>query len=180
MHPASSPSAQPAAPRVPRTLPLAREAFVSAIGHDTPGTDLPRYVAVLDALLAWSAARPQQLAFREETTPRGDISFVRAGTKEVLWSVRVLRGSAPVLEIAPPAGASLTAEGRTHALETLNRHSRVVLTGEDRLRIGFAALKNAAARTAVLSLLDDLLAGGAPSAPHAAHGATEPRADSEG
>ena len=32
-----------------RTLPSAREALVSAITRDTPGTDLPRYVAVLDA-----------------------------------------------------------------------------------------------------------------------------------
>ena len=41
-----------------RTLPSAREAFVTAMSRDTSGSDLPRYVSVLDALIAWSAARP--------------------------------------------------------------------------------------------------------------------------
>ena len=33
-----------------RSLPAAREAFIAAITRDTPGTDLPRYVAVLEIL----------------------------------------------------------------------------------------------------------------------------------
>ena len=31
-----------------RSLPLAREGFIAAIQRDTPGSDLPRLVAVLD------------------------------------------------------------------------------------------------------------------------------------
>jgi hypothetical protein len=151
--------APPREPREPRTLPLAREAFVAAVRRDTPGTDLPRYLAVLDALLAWSAARPTQLTFRTDTGPGDGISFARAGTKQVFWSVRAVRGAAPTLEIVPPAGASLTDAARAQALATLNAHSRVVLAKGDRLRIGFGALKNAAAHAAVLAMLDDLLTG---------------------
>jgi hypothetical protein len=43
-------------------------------------------------------------------------------------------------------------------LETLNAHSRAVLVEGDRLRIGFGALKNAAAQSAVLRLMERLLA----------------------
>ena len=144
-----------------RTLSSAHEAFVTAITRDTPGTDLPRYVAVLDALLAWSAARAERLAFRTDTSAAGVISFARAGTRGVFWSVRPARSGAPTLEIAPPPDASLGGDTRERAMATLNAHSRAVLADGDRLRIGFGALKNAAALTAVLALLDELL-GDAP------------------
>jgi hypothetical protein len=158
MHTAPATTPPPAAPREPRTLPIAREALVAAVRRDTPGTDLPRYVEALDALLAWSTARPAALAFRPDAAAGGGISFGRVGTKGVFWSVRPVRGAAPMLEIAPPAGTSLTDEGRAQAMATLNAHSRAVLADGDRLRIGFGALKNAAARAAVFALLDDLLA----------------------
>ena len=148
-----------------RTLPAACEAFVAEMARDTPGTDLPRYVAVLDALIAWSAARPALLQFREAEKRRDVVRFERAGTKAVFWSVRPVRGAAPMLEIAPPAGTSLTDEGRAHAMATLNAHSRAVLADGDRLRIGFGALKNVAAQRAVLALMEQLLAGdGQPAA----------------
>jgi hypothetical protein len=43
-------------------------------------------------------------------------------------------------------------------MQTLNAHSRAALVEGDRLRIGFGALKNAAAQAAVLALMDQLLA----------------------
>ena len=140
-----------------RTLPEARQAFVAAMQRDTPGTDLPRYVAVLDALIAWSAARADRLTFRT-TEKRADvIRFVRTATKEVLWSVQLARGGAPKLEIHLAAARPLSADDRAATLATLNAHSREVLTEGDRLRIGFGALKNAAALEAVLATLGRLL-----------------------
>ena len=43
-----------------RTLPLAHQALVAAIQRDTPGTDLPRFVSVLDALIAVQHRHRQQ------------------------------------------------------------------------------------------------------------------------
>lgn len=143
-----------------RTLSCAREAFVEAVRRDTPGTELPRYVAVLDALLAWSAARSAQVTFRADAGAKNGITFARSGTTAPFWSARPVRGDAPALEIASATGTSLSAEARARARATLNAHSRSVLVDGDRLRIGFGALKNAVARSAVLALLDDLLASG--------------------
>lgn len=142
-----------------RTLPLAHQAFVAAMQRDKPGTDLPRFVAVLDALIAWSVARPGLLAFRADEGRKDVVSFDRAGSKMVFWSAQVTRGTGPRLEIHAPSGRALSAEERTTVMETLNANSRMVLVEGDRLRIGFGALKNAAARAAVLGLMEQLLAG---------------------
>ena len=141
-----------------RTLPSAREAFVAAMTRDMPGTDLPRYVTVLDALIAWSAARPTLLEFRAGEGRKDVISFARVGSKAVFWSAQVTRGVGPKLEIHTPSGRPLSTEERATVLETLNAHSRAVLVEGDRLRIGFSALKNAAAQQAVLALMERLLA----------------------
>jgi hypothetical protein len=141
-----------------RTLPLTREAIVAAIQRDTPGPDLPRLVAVLDALVAWSIARPDLLAFRATERRSDVVSFERVGSKAVFWSAQVTRGTGPRLEIHIPAGRSLSAEDRATVMETLNAHSRQALVEGDRLRIGFGALKNAAAQAAVLALMEHLLA----------------------
>ena len=142
-----------------RTLPSAREAFVAAMTRDMPGTDLPRYVTVLDALIAWTVARPATLEFRAGEGRKDVISFARVGSKAVFWSAQVTRGVGPKLEIHTPSGRPLSAEERATVLETLNAHSRAVLVEGDRLRIGFGALKNAAAQHAVLGLMEQLLAG---------------------
>ena len=139
------------------SLPAARAAFIAAIENDTPGTDLPRFVTVLDALIAWSVARPDLLDFRPDGARRAVIGFSRAGSKGSFWSAQVTRGSGPRLEISSPSGTALSEEERATVLQTLNAHSRVVLVDGDRLRIGFGALKNAAAQTAVLALLERLL-----------------------
>jgi hypothetical protein len=136
----------------------ARQTFVTAMQRETPGTDLARYVAVLDALLAWSAARGHLLQFRPGEK-RGDVlRFVRAGTKEVFWSAQVVRADSPKLEIHLAASRPLSAEDRARTLEVLNAHSRDVLEEGERLRIRFGALKNAAALAAVLALMERLLA----------------------
>ena len=142
-----------------RTLPLAHQAFVAAMQRDKPGTDLPRFVAVLDALIAWSVARPGLLAFRADEGRKDVVSFDRAGSKMVFWSAQVTRGTGPRLEIHAPSGRALSAEERTTVMETLNANSRMVLVEGDRLRIGFGALKNVAARAAVLGLMEQLLSG---------------------
>lgn len=157
---ASADAESSAAVTAPHTLARAREAFIDAVRRDTPGTDLPRYVAVLDALLAWSAAHSARLTFRAGAGAKNAISFVRSGTTVAFWSARPVRGDAPALEIASPTGASLSDEARARAMATLNAHSRSILVEGDRLRIGFGALKNTVARSAVLALLDDLLASG--------------------
>jgi hypothetical protein len=141
-----------------RTLPAARDAFVAAISQDTPGTDLPRLVAVLDALIAWSVARPERLTFRADAVRSPVISFARVGSKVAFWSVQVTRGVGPRLEISPPTGAALSDEDRATVLRTLNAHSREALVEGDRLRIGFGALKNDVARAAVFALMEQLLA----------------------
>ena len=159
------PTPLPPVPPAPiRSLSLAREAFIAAIQRDTPGTDLPRLVAVLDALLAWSAQRPELLAFRAAGRVRDGIDFERVRDNRVAWSARIARGRAPTLEIASSAEGSLSDERRAHAIATLNAHSREIRVAGDRLRIGFGALKNADALAAVLALLDTLLDADAPPA----------------
>jgi hypothetical protein len=142
---------------VTRTLADARAAFVAAIKQDTPGTDLPRLVAVLDALIAWSVARPQLLSFRPPSGRAAAVGFERPGAKAPFWSAQVTRGAGPKLEIHGRLGEALSEAERMEVLQTLNAHSREVLVDGDRLRIGFGALKNAAAQAAVLALMERLL-----------------------
>jgi hypothetical protein len=124
--------------------------------RDTTGTELARLVAVLDALIKWSVARPQKLTFQNDSGP-GVLAFQCVDSKEVCWSARVTRGDAPKLELYPPTGRSLSPETRAKVVETLNAHTRQALTENERLRIGFGALKNASALGAVTSLLGELL-----------------------
>jgi hypothetical protein len=140
-----------------RTLPVAREGLVASIIQDTAGTDRPRLIAVLDALIEWSLARPQLLAFRVTDGAGPLVSFEHKQLNVVFWAARLTRGAGPRLEIFPPTGRALSDTDRTLVMETLNAHSREVLVEGDRLRISFGALKNVAARTAVLDLLDQLL-----------------------
>ena len=141
-----------------RTLPAAREAFVAAMKRETTGTELTRLVAVLDALIKWSVARPQALSFHKGDSAAGVLAFECVDSKALCWSARTTRGAAPQLEIYPSSARTLTAETRTKVMETLNAYSREALSETDRLRIGFGALKNGAALAAVTSLLGDTLA----------------------
>lgn len=145
-----------------QSLSTARQAFVAAMQRETSGPDLPRYVAVLDAILAWSAARADRLTFRPGGKRADVIRFDRANSKETLWSAQVARADAPKLEIHLAAARPLSATERASTMQVLNAQSREVLVEGDRLRIGFGALKNAAALAAVLETMDRLLADPAP------------------
>lgn len=144
------------------TLPGARQALVAAICRDTPRTESQRLIGVLDALINWSAARPNDLVFRADGAS-DHLSFLRAGSRVVLWSARVTRGRGGRLEICPPTGRCLDAADRATVLQTLNAHARERLVDGDRLRIGFAALKNSEARAAVLAMMEQLLRVGSPA-----------------
>jgi hypothetical protein len=157
-------AAKPPVQREHRTLSAARQAFVAAIARDTPGTDRPRLVKVLDALIAWSVARPAALALGTTQQRRDVLAFALVGTGAVFWSAQAVRGAGPTLELHVPAGRPHRAADRATVMATLNAHSREVLAEGDRLRIGFGALKNEAASTAVLALLQQLLVNGGPSA----------------
>lgn len=157
-------------PRHPmnKTLATARHNFTEALRRQTSGSDVARYVAILDALLAWSERHPEDVTLQP---PKKDdtLRFVRAGGSELFWSAQVLRDDAPMLELHLSAARAGSAERRADAMRTLNAHSRHELVAGDRLRIGFGALKNAAALAAVLALMDGLLAGPAEAEAEAKH-----------
>lgn len=140
-----------------RTLPVARDAFLTAMNRDTAGSDRPRYTAVLDAMIEWSLARPEQLRFRDDESTKGVVSFQRIGSNVVFWAARPMRGAGPKIELLPRASSVLPNERLESAREAINACSREILEGDDRLAIGFGAMKNPQARAAVFTLMDELL-----------------------
>ena len=144
-------------PPKPRTLHSAREEFIRVMNEDTAGAERTRLLAVLDALIAWSTARSGQLRFRVDERKSTVITYEWTKTKETFWSAQTTRGNAPRLSLVPRAAHLLTAEQRQVALDTLNAHTRDQLEVGDPLRIGFGALKNDAARGALLDLFQQLL-----------------------
>ena len=94
----------------------------------------------------------------EESRHRpGVVSFEHVGSNVVFWAASPRRCDVPKLELLPRAARVLSAAERATATDTLNAHSRGTLSADDPLRIGFGALKNLAARAAVLALMDQLL-----------------------
>lgn len=147
-----------ALPPLSDSLVALRSAFLTVVALDTPGSDLPRYTEVLDDLLAWSTAQGDRFAARAEPSTAGVIAFAPAGgTGGPRWSLRPVRGGAPVLELVPAPGALQDAQ-RAEVRALFNAHSRTELGEDARLRIGFGALKNPTAREALLALLDTLRA----------------------
>ncbi len=140
-----------------RTLQQARDEFIVAMNRDTEGSDRARLLAVLDALIAWSLARPTQLRFRATESRVGAVSFEHIDSKEIYWTAQPARGDAPRLALIPRAAHLLSEEQRAAAVQTLNSHSRLNAASANQLHIGFGALKNAQSRAAVLGLLDTLL-----------------------
>ncbi|MDF1501371.1 hypothetical protein [Roseisolibacter sp. H3M3-2] len=141
--------------------PLAtlRAAFLAAVARDTPGSDLARYTVVLDDLLAWAAARVDRVVAAPAAGTLGGIAFgPGTGSTGPRWCIRPVRGEGPVVEVLPSSGVAHEAT-RERVRALFNAHSRAVLGPEARLRIGFGALKNPAARAALLALLDELLGG---------------------
>ncbi len=140
-----------------RSLPIARDAFITAMNRDTAGSDRPRYTEVLDAMIEWSLARPEQLRFRDDESSKGVVSFQRVGSNMVFWAARPMRGNGPKIELLPRASSVLPNERMLAAREAINACSREVLEGDDRLAIGFGAMKNPTSRAAVFTLMDELL-----------------------
>jgi hypothetical protein len=136
---------------------MARTEFITALNRDIGKTERPRFLEVLDAMIAWSVARPDRLKFRNDETKQGVISFERVGSNVVFWSVHPRRGADPTIEFIPRSGSVLSETDRAEAMNALNAHSREVLTKDDKLRIGFGALKNQAARAAILGMMEQLL-----------------------
>ncbi|MDZ7632859.1 MAG: hypothetical protein U5K74_16350 [Gemmatimonadaceae bacterium] len=139
-----------------RTLPAARDQFVKAIARDTHAVEQPRLIAVLDALIAWSN-KQTLLKFREEEDTPGTIAFEKVGTKMIVWCASPRRQDVPRLELVPKASKSIPAETREKLVTMLNAHMREPLLPDEKLRIGFSALKNAAALAAVQTAVEELI-----------------------
>jgi hypothetical protein len=75
----------------------------------------------------------------------------------IVWAASPRRQDVPCLELAPKSSKTLSAEDREKLTNTLNAHMREPLLPEERLRIGFSALKNAAALSAVQSAVEELI-----------------------
>jgi len=142
---------------MPPTLALARDAFIKQMNRDTVHVERPRLVAVLDAMIAWSAARPALVRFRADDNTKGIVRFECVGSHAVIWSATPRHQDVPVLELLPGASRVLSPEERASAIATLGSHTRQTLDPTGRLHIGFGALKNEAAKTAVLELMGELL-----------------------
>jgi hypothetical protein len=141
---------------MPPTVSLAREAFIARMNRDTAHVERPRLVAVLDAILAWSAARPD-VQFRADDNTKGIIRFECVDSHAVLWSATPRHQDTPVLELLPGASRVLSDEERATAIATLGAHTSQIQDPTGRLHIGFSALKNANARTAVMDLMGELV-----------------------
>jgi hypothetical protein len=139
------------------TLRLAREAFIKGLNRDTAHSERPRMIAVLDAIIAWSVARPTQLRFRADDNDKGVVRFERIGSNAVMWSAAPRRNDSPVLEFLPGASRLITPEERASAIGTLSAFTREPLDPAGRVHIGFGALKNSAACAATLALLGELV-----------------------
>lgn len=141
-----------------RTLPTARDQFVKAIARDTHAVEQPRLVAVLDALIAWSNKHPTLLRFREEEDTPGTIAFERVGSKMIVWAASPRRQDVPRLELVPKASKIISPENREKLINTLNAHMREPLLPDEKLRIGFSALKNASALAAIQTAVEQVIA----------------------
>lgn len=115
-------------------------------------------VAVLDAVIAWSAQRPAEVRFRADENNKGIIRFECVGSRSVLWAATPRHEGVPVLELMPGATSLLSDEEKKEAAATLGGLTSKAQDASGRLHIGFGALKNRASLDSVLSLMDDLLA----------------------
>ena len=141
---------------MPPTLSTAREEFIRHMYRDNVVGERPRLLAVLDAVIAWSAAHSELVRFRPDDNTKGVIRFEDVATSTVFWTATPRRQNVPLLQLLPGASRLLTDEERLEAVTRLNSHTR-----EDnpagRMHIGFGALKNPAGRAAVFELMDELL-----------------------
>lgn len=141
---------------MPPTLSTAREDFIRHMYRDNALAERPRLLAVLDAVIAWSAAHSEYVRFRPDENTKGVIRFEEVGTNTVFWTATPRRQNSPLLQLLPGSSRLLTDEERSAAVSRLNSFTREENPAE-RMHIGFGALKNPAGRAAVLQLMDELL-----------------------
>lgn len=141
---------------MPPTLASAREEFARSLSRDNVASDRPRLLAVLDAVLAWSAAHPELVRFQPDRSSAGTIRFEAVGTHSIFWTATPRRHNVPLLQILPGSSAHLSEVDRADALSRLNAQTREPNPAQ-RLQIGFGALKNPAGRAAVFALMEELL-----------------------
>jgi hypothetical protein len=124
--------------------------------RDNVVAERPRMLAVLDAVIAWSATHPGLVRFRPDDNTKGVIRFEDVASNSVFWVAAPRRQNVPLLQLLPGSSRLLTDEERADAVTRLNSYTR-----EDnpagRMHIGFGALKNPAGRAAVFQLMDELL-----------------------
>lgn len=141
---------------MPPTLSTAREDFIRHMYRDNVLAERPRLLAVLDAVIAWSAAHSELVRFRPDENTKGVIRFEEVATNTVFWTATPRRSNSPLLQLLPGSSRLLTDEERSAAVTRLNSFTREENPAE-RMHIGFGALKNPAGRAAVLQLMDELL-----------------------
>ena len=142
---------------MPPTLASARDEFITHMYRDNMVAERPRLLAVLDAVIAWSAQHPDVVRFRPDENTKGVIRFEDVGTGNVFWAATPRRSNVPILQLLPNSSRVLTEQERADAVTRLNSHTREE-NPADRMHISFGALKNPAGRAAVLELMDELAA----------------------
>jgi hypothetical protein len=124
--------------------------------RDNAAAERPRLVAVLDAVIAWSATHAGQVRFVPDENTKGSIRFEDIATHSVLFTMTPRRENAPVLQLLPGSSRLLNDAERSEIVARLNAHTREA-NPLGRMHIGFGALKNPDGRAAVLALMDELL-----------------------
>jgi hypothetical protein len=141
---------------MPPLLSTAREEFIRQVYRDNLVAERPRLLAVLDAVIAWSAARAEFIRFRPDDNGKGVIRFEDIATGAVFWVATPRRQNVPMLQLLPGSARFLTDEERSDIVTRLNSHTRE-LNPAGRMHISFGALKNPAGRADVLALMGELL-----------------------
>jgi len=138
------------------TLSAAREEFIKHMYRDNVVADRPRLLAVLDAVLAWSAAHPELIRFRRDENTKGVIRFEDVASNTVFWAASPRRSNVPLLQILPGATRFVSHETRAEAVARLYAHTREA-NPNGNIHCGFGDLKRPDGRAAVLELMDELL-----------------------
>jgi hypothetical protein len=141
---------------MPPTLSSAREEFIRHMYRDNVVAERPRLLAVLDAVIAWSAAHSELVRFRPDDNTKGVIRFEEVATNTVFLTATPRRSNSPLLQLLPGGARLLTDEERAEAVSRLNSFTREENPAE-RMHIGFGALKNLEGRAAVFQLMEELL-----------------------
>ena len=124
--------------------------------RDNVVADRPRLLAVLDAVIAWSASHPELVRFRPDDNVKGVIRFEDVASSTIFWAASPRRENSPLLQLLPGSSRSISEDMRTDLVSRLNAHTREA-NPNGNMHIGFGALKNPVGRAAVLGLMDELL-----------------------